>query len=249
MLHGRLLQLMKAIWGMGLLYQMPVNGVDSWTLVTMRKPAGVKVFQADFIDNTLGGFEDLEDAPSLVERFRLAVDNLLKARLLYTAHVLWNGDPLHSTRGRKARPHYTLYLHDSWDKRENSLQRDIHKTVQATNTISGVETYGETRGAEANYIRSNIFRFMVRNQQLETATLLMQYRVRWWADDQDTRTCLRNDQKRISNWRTELTRSVERSERSRRFPRRPVSGRWEATYEDSGGHREPERDWNFCVNG
>ena len=211
-LHGRFTAIDEGDLGDGSCYQVPVNGVDDWTLVTMRKPTCPEVLDAGFIDSTLGGLEEVEGAPTLEERFRGAVENLLRCRLLYTAHVLWNGDPLHPTRGSKARPHYTLYLQDSWDEdHEDSLQIDIHKAGQATATISGVETYGASRGAEANYIRSGIFRFMVTNRQLKTATLLMQYRVRWWADDQDTRTCLRNDRKRISNWRSELKNLVERS--------------------------------------
>ena len=193
-------------------HQVPVKGVNDWTLVSMRRPGQVNRFKEGFVHEVLGGLREQLGGHTLEGRFRQALKNLFDNGLLYTAHVLWDSDPLACGTGQYAQPLYTQYVDCGWAiEREKSLQKRINETVQETGTISGASTYGQSRGKEANYVPSGIFRYLVPNTLLKSATLLLQYRVRWWANDEDNGVGFAEDQRRTSFWTAELDDLVRKS--------------------------------------
>ena len=145
-------------------FQVPVHGVADWTLVTMRRPDQIGKIKVGFVQDVLGGLRELEGAPTLEVRFGQAIKNLQLAGLIYTAHVLWDSDPLDPKSGQHARPLCTLYVDGgSHTEREHSLQEKINDAAHKTGTISGVVTYGESRGKEANYVKAGTFWYLVPN--------------------------------------------------------------------------------------
>ena len=196
----------------GVASESAVGAVVDWTLVNAVPNRKMETPRTEFLESTLGGIPHWEDSPPLIDRFKLALRNLKDARLLYRAHVLWAVDPTRRNGRLTVKPHFTLYVHDSWDTdREQSLQLDVHKTATSTGTVTGAEVFAESRGEKARHVGNNVFSYILPKFQLKSATLLTQYRVRWWPANKKTFQQLDGDQIRIDRWRAQLKAVEEAS--------------------------------------
>lgn len=193
----------------GMRPESAIGDQSGWKLVNLVPHPRMESPCAQFIEETLGCIPSWEGAPSLVERFKLAIQNLKKVGLLYRIHVLWNGDPTRQTGSLTSKPHYTLYVHDSWDTTlEQSLQADIRDTAAATGTVTGSEILVDIRGKRARAAGMDVFSYVLPESEIKDAVLLTQFRARWWATDKANLDLLDGDHGRLLKWRTRL-KSVE----------------------------------------
>ena len=121
-------------------------GVDGWSLVTEHAPH-VIVLSELFASKALAGVPSWKDAPPLKVRAAHALEQLRKADLVYQAHVVWDSDPVNKGLGLHPVPLFALYVVASRSsKLELGLQRDVHNALIKTDTYTGVQIYGESRG-------------------------------------------------------------------------------------------------------
>lgn len=202
-MHGKFSHIKDDHGWEGARYRSDVDGHDGWTLQLMLRPVGPFFVSDEFVQETLGMLPEIEGAPSLEKRFRAAFANLNNARLIYRAHVLWDSDPLDTANRRRSPPLFTSYIEDHWDKeREIFLQYDTWNAAQAAGMNIGPNLWGQRSNKEdAPLLNSGVFGVLLPNAYLEKATLLLQYRVRWWADDVDTELGLGDDKNRVIAWR------------------------------------------------
>lgn len=191
---------------------LPIQGVPDWVLVTERKPSKL-VISDKFALETLGCVETWVGAPTLVERARHAIEQLKRAQLVYSAAVVWDLDPVNCPKGLYPEPLYTLYVGGSWaSKIEHHLQNHVHKVMLKTQTRTGLQVFGDSRGLEANWVRSGIHRFVIPSNQVGNFTLVSSLRVRWWPINADSIEALQVDRQRIKNWQNQLDAVAARSE-------------------------------------
>lgn len=213
--HGRFDPIDAEEDGNGTEHVLEVRGVAGWLFVTMRKPDRLAVDQ-QFLKETLGPVRGWSDAPTPQYRFDNALRLLRKCGLVYEAQILWDSDPVSASTQGGASPLFTLHVSNSWDReREVALQRDVHDAMLKTQTFSGEEIFGDSRGLEARWEHSGRHRFMVQDWQLRKATLLTQLRARWWPGSKRTLGELDADKSRVDHWRGQLKTVVDASSRAR----------------------------------
>lgn len=209
--------------------QLESNLVDQagWSLVNAVPNKKMEPPCVQFLDRTLGRIPSWDGAPTLVDRFHLAIWNLKNVGLLYRIHVLWNGDPTRHASGLTPKPHYTLYVHESWDPTmEQSLQADIHGTAAVTGTVTGSEILVDSRGKQSRPAGMDVYSYILPTAQLKDAVLLTQFRARWWATNKVTHDQFDGDHERLLQWRGRL-KSVEKD-----FDPADVSGEGKYAYDE-----------------
>ena len=212
--HGRFDPINAEEDGSGTDHVLQVQGASGWRLVTLRKSATLTVAQ-QFLNETFGSVSGWGDAPAPQDRFDNALRRLRECGLVYEAQILWDSDPVSASMHADASPLFTLHVSDSWDReREAALQRDVHEAMLKTQTFSGKEIFGDSRGQEARWSRSGRHRFIVPDWQLSKATLLTQLRARWWPGSQRTLGEMDADKARVDQWRDQLKAVVDFSSRS-----------------------------------
>jgi hypothetical protein len=191
---------------------LPIQGVPDWVLVTERKPSKL-VISDKFAQATLGCVETWVGAPTLVERARHAIEQLKRAQLVYSAAVVWDLDPVNCPKGLYPEPLYTLYVGGSWaSKIEHHLQNHVHKVMLKTQTRTGLQVFADSRGLEANWVRSGIHRFIIPASQVGKFTLVSSLRVRWWPMNAGCTEARMVDQQRVEDWQNQLDAVAARSE-------------------------------------
>lgn len=141
-------------------------------------------------------------------RLAHAIEQLIRAELLYRVAVLWDGDP---RRSEKAKPMATIAIRGSWlpqidestERLETSMgefsaRKQIDKLLDAWGVLPKSQQY--TGQGESVFAHSGIYRYVVPNKHLKRWVLLEQYRVRWWAATDDNLTGLGFDDHRTQNY-------------------------------------------------
>ena len=141
-------------------------------------------------------------------RLAHAIEQLIRAELLYRVAVLWDGDP---RRSEKAKPLATIAIRGSWlpqidestvrletSMGEFSARKEIDKLLDAWGVLPKSQQY--TGQGESVFAHSGIYRYVVPNKHLKRWVLLEQYRVRWWAATDDNLTGLSFDDHRTQNY-------------------------------------------------
>ena len=212
--HGRFDPIDADEDGSGTEHVLKVRGAAGWLFVTMRKPTRLRV-SPQFLKETFGPVPGGSDAPTSQHRFDNALRRLRECGLVYEAQILWDSDPVSPATQGDASPLFTLHVSNSWDReREATLQRDVHDTMLRTQTFSGEEIFGDSRGLEARWAHSGRHRFIVRDWQLSKVTLLTQLRARWWPGSERTLGELDADKNRVDHWREQLKTVVDVNSRS-----------------------------------
>jgi len=208
--HGRFTPISAGADGEGSCFSRSVVGAD-WTFFTMEAPQAMTI-DPRFANETLGMVPVWEGAPSIAQRIEHAILQLRRADLIYSAHVLWDSDPVHKMSGRHPMPLYTLYVTGLSDReRELQLQKAVHKAIWASGTVSETEDFADSRGASPRFAHSNMHRYLVPNSHAKHATLLTQFRARRWPGNAATLGSLGVDADRVDHWSEELTAMSKRS--------------------------------------
>ena len=192
---------------------VPISDLSDWVLVTEKSPTQLSISD-EFAVATLGCVQPWDGAPPLIERAQHAIAQLQIAKLVYSAAVLWDVDPVSWPSGRFPTPLHTLYVQESWaNKIEHQLQGHVHKVMLKTRTRTGQQVFGDSRGLEPNWVGRRIHRFIVPQKQFGKAVLMSQLRVRWWPQNADTISALLVDQKRVKQWCGQLDQAAALSAR------------------------------------
>lgn len=129
------------------------------------------IYQTLGEDYTLGCCDE-----SLADRFFHAITSLMKLKLLYSAMILWSGNPL---ADRQAAPIATQYINSHWAR-----GIDPHCQYVTNNAAwrSGArDAYLDFTAEEGPaFLGSGSYRYMVAPGQVDSVVLLEQLRVRYW---------------------------------------------------------------------
>ncbi|WP_157991589.1 hypothetical protein [Caldimonas tepidiphila] len=141
---------------------------------------------------------------SLHERLAHAINQLVKAQLLYRVGVLWTNDP---RKDRSAKPIATIEIRGGWLPREAekaevsdeetyefSARKSIDKLMHDWGVLRKSDQY--TFGSESVFANTDIYRYVVPNELMRQWVLLDQFRVRWWAATDDNLAALGFDNRR-----------------------------------------------------
>jgi hypothetical protein len=165
---------------------LPVPGAADWTLNHVKANLEEKFWSEKFLKNIFSCLPEFDSEISIKYRVKLAVENLVKADLLYSAHVLWSDNPIQKHSHARAKPLYVVYVNNSKSPTfEISLHESIKKTSIETNTLEATQIYGNGKKDEYLYVDDH-FGYMVDGADAETAVMFTIYRARWWASDPKT---------------------------------------------------------------
>lgn len=165
---------------------IPIPGTEDWSLNHVRARPDEKFWSQDFSHRVFSCLPGFNEDIRIQDRLEIAFDNLIKADLLYSAHVLWSDDPLNQLNSVQAMPLYVVYVENSKSSDfEISLHESIKKATIDTNTLEAKQIYGGGNKEDYLYL-DNHFGYMVDGVDAETALMLTVYRARWWASDANT---------------------------------------------------------------
>lgn len=165
---------------------IPVHGTEDWTLNHVRANPEEKLWNHDFLQNIFSCLPEFNAGIQMEDRIKVAVENLVIADLLYSAHVLWSNDPLEKFSQPVAKPLYVVFVENSKSLDfEISLHESINKTSIATKTLEATQIYGNGNKKTFLY-KDGYFGYMVDGEYAETALMVTIYRARWWASDAKT---------------------------------------------------------------
>jgi hypothetical protein len=165
---------------------IPVPDTEDWYLNHVKAAPKDKYWSERFLYQVFACLPKFDAKIPMQDRINTAVNNLLKADLLYSAHVLWSDDPLKKLSHAIAKPLYVVYVENSRSPDfEISLHESIKKTSIKTNTLESTQVYGN--GKKEDYLyKDGHFGFMIDGEDSETALMLTIYRARWWSSDKTT---------------------------------------------------------------
>jgi hypothetical protein len=188
---------------------IPVQGTEDWSLNHVKANTKETFWNVDFLHKVFSSLSEFKTKTLLQDRKKIAFENLVKADLLYRAHVLWTEDPLREFSHSKAKPLYVVYVENSKSPDcEISLHESIKKTVIDTNTLDAKQIYGNGTKAQYLYVNGH-FGYMVDGADSQTAMMLTIYRARWWASDEKTMQSIQDCSDRTLEAKNSLDSVVE----------------------------------------
>lgn len=144
----------------------------------------------------------IEDNTERYERFWEAFTNLKSMGLLYEVTQIWDSNP-NGKNGRKAKPLYTLYIHDRHARNsEPYLQRQIHTLAFKTETLDRYQEFVSGLDFGESNLQSGQFRYIATKKMAGYPIGI--YRLKFRPHTPDTGIGIEGERRRVKNWSESL---------------------------------------------